>query len=194
MTVSVSAAGRGIEFDWRRYLPAVALFAGLTWFCFGMESIVRPHQHGYRNTLILIPWVSTVALVYGLHDMHRRMDSRFERWAAWSLLGAMAVGVVGQPAFMFHNDALLPLAIVGFIGFVAGTVSFGIALFRAGLLPKALAVGVALTQLGTMAMGLALSPWVPLADDGSYSGAVVHGVVFTSVAIWMLRRERAEVA
>jgi hypothetical protein len=38
-----------------------------------------------------------------------------------------------------------------------------------------------------MAMGVALSPWVPLADDGSYSGAVVHGVVFTALAIWLIR-------
>ena len=170
------------------------MLAGLAWLCFGLESIVRPHAHDYRNTLFYIPWIPTVALVYGLHDMHRRANSGLERWSAWTLLGAMAAVVVGQPAFIFHSDALLPVAVAGFVGFIAGTVSFGIALSRCGRLPKPLAVSLALTQLGTMAMGLALSPWVPLADDGSYSGAVVHGVVFTSIAIWLLRRGRAEVA
>lgn len=195
MTVSVPAASRGFEFDWRRYLPAVALFGGLAWAALGLESIVRPHQEGYRNTLIYIPWIPTMALIYGVHDLHRGLGSRFERWAAGVLLGAMALVVVSQPAFIFHTDLLMPFAIGGFIGFLVGTVALGIAVYRLKVMPRALALGLALTQLGTMAMGVALSPWVPLADDGSYSGAVVHGVVFTSIAVWLIRvgrEERAE--
>ena len=191
MTVSVTAAQRGAEFDWRKYLPAVALFAGLFWLCFGLESIVRPHEHNYRNALFYIPWFPSMAVVFGLHDLHRDHGARFERWAAWLLMGAMALVLAAQPAFIFGNDVLLPFAVAGFIGFLVGTVLFGVALYRAGVLPKPLAIGFAATQLGTMATGLALSPWVPLADDGSYSGAVFHGVVFTSLAVWLIRRAKS---
>lgn len=191
MTVSVQTAVRGgFEFDWRRYLPAIAMFAGLAWLCFGLESIVRPHEENYRNALFYVPWLPSIAVVYGLHDLHRGFASQFERWSARLLLGSMALVVVAQPAFIFDVEPLLPLAIAGFVGFVAGTVSFGAALYRLGLVSRPLAAGLAFTQLGTMAMGLALSPWVPLADDGSYSGAVFHGVVFSAAALWLMKGER----
>lgn len=191
MTVSISAASRGFEFDWRRYLPAIALVAGLAWLGLGLESIIGPEREDYRNTLIMVPWLTTMAVVYGIHDRHRGFGSRMERWGARILLGAMALSAISQPAFIFHNDILLPFAIAGFIGFLGGTVLFGDALYRLGVIPRALAAGIAATQAGTMATGLALSPWVPLQDDGSYSGAVFHGVVFTALAVWLIRVQTA---
>lgn len=194
MIVSIRLARRSADFDWRPLLPAVALFAGLAWLVFGLESIVRPHTEDYRNALFYIPWIPTMAVVYGLHDLHRDQSGAFERWSARGLLAAMALVVAGQPALIFDQDWLLPVALVGFLGFMAGTVAFGAALYRSRTVPGALAAGIAGTQIGTMAMGLALSPWVPLADDGSYSGAVVHGMVFTAAGLWLLRREAREVA
>lgn len=194
MTVSIPLAQRNVGFDWSRLLPGVALFAGLAWLVFGLESIIRPHTEDYRNALFYVPWIPTMAAVYGLHGLRQDQSGSFERWPARGLLAAMTLVVAGQPAFIFDQDWLLPVALVGFLGFMAGTVAFGAALYRAGTVPRALAAGIAGTQIGTMAMGLALSPWVPLADDGSYSGAVVHGVVFTAAGLWLLRREAREVA
>jgi hypothetical protein len=168
-------------------VPAIALFAGLAWFGFGLESIVRPHAHDYRNWLIFFPWLPAMLTVYAVHTLHAGLDSRFERWAARFLLGAMTIVVVGQPGIIFHNDAITAVAVVGFISFLLGTLAFGFAVARARILPRPLGFALAFTQVGTMAMGVALSPWVPLADDGSYSGAVVHGVVFTALAIWLIR-------
>jgi hypothetical protein len=55
-------------------------------------------------------------------------------------------------------------------------------------------VAVAFTQVGTMAMGVALSPWVPLQNEGSYSGAIVHGIVFLALGAWLLRASSTRAA
>jgi hypothetical protein len=187
MAVSASTARPSAEFDWQRFVPAIAVFAGLVWACFGFESIVRPHEHAYGNILFYIPWLPSMVVVYAVHALHRELNSRFERWAGRALLASMGLVVIGQPGIIFDSTPLMGVALAGFIGFVLSTLAFGIAVARAGIVPKPLGWALAFTQLGTMAMGLALSPWVPLADDGSYSGAVVHGAVFLSLAIWMVR-------
>ncbi len=39
------------------------------------------------------------------------------------------------------------------------------------------------------ALGVALSPWVPLENNGSYSGALVHGFTWLALGVYLLRRK-----
>ena len=53
-------------------------------------------------------------------------------------------------------------------------------------------VGVllAMSELLTMAAAAAMSPWVPIRDRGSFSGAIAHGVVFLLISFAVDRRSQ----
>ncbi|MGE3072979.1 MAG: hypothetical protein AB7N24_02560 [Dehalococcoidia bacterium] len=187
MSISVPLARRSAGFNLVALVPVISFVAGFAWLAFGFESIVRPGQYDYRNTLIFLPWLPSMAVVYWLHAERPATAGRVRTFGGRLLLAAMAVVVIGQPGIIFDFEPLLAFAIAGFIGFVFGTLAFGLGLYLDRALPAPLALSVMLTQVGTMAMGVALSPWVPLEDDGSYSGAIVHGFVFTALAFWIAR-------
>ncbi|MGE0601287.1 MAG: hypothetical protein AB7J35_16960 [Dehalococcoidia bacterium] len=190
MSTSVPLAQRGAGFTFGDFVPALAFVAGIAWLAFGFESIVRPGAYDYRNTLFYIPWLPSIVVVHWVHSRRPADAGRFRRFGGRLLLASMTAVVIGQPGIIFDFDPLLVFAVIGFAGFVIGTLAFGLGLYLDRALPAPLALGVMFTQVGTMAMGLALSPWVPLEDDGSYSGAIVHGFVFTALALWIAQERR----
>ncbi len=170
-----------------RLVPSIGIAAGVAWLALGLESILNPGREGYRNVAFLAPWLLTIPTVWELYRRQSAKHSRALKAGVAIVLGALAVGVVGQPGLFLDIAPLKAFALLAFIGFLVGTIVLGVASYRAGILPKRLAVAVALTQVGTMAVGLALSPWIGLEEDGAYSGAVVHGIVFLSAGAWLWR-------
>ena len=86
------------------------------------------------------------------------------------------------------STSLKAFAVLGMVGFIGGMFALGAGLWRGAVIPRYGAAALALTQPLTMAAGIAMSPWVPLAESGSYSGAVVHGLTWPLLARYLWKQ------
>jgi hypothetical protein len=154
--------------------------AGLAWLALGVESIVRPDPRDYRDIAFLVPWCLTLAGVIALERLQRARLGRVGRIGFVGLVVAMLAVIAGSVALMLGlTDTHFMFAVPPWILTMA---VFGGATARAGVVPRWVGVALALTEPLTIATGVALSPWVPLAEHGGFSGAVAHGVIFLSIA------------
>ena len=164
-----------------RHLGLLTALAGTAWLALGLESIIRPEQHNYRDTVMNVPWLLTLAVVFGIHQRQRHRNGRLERWGFVGVVVSMiaAVGLV-LPQSVGAIDTIFALTVPAWI---LSMFAFGIGTARAGVFPRWVGVGLAISELLTMGAAAAMSPWIPLRDRGSFSGAVAHGIVFLSIAV-----------
>jgi hypothetical protein len=88
----------------------VAGLAAGAWLLLGIESVLRPGQHDYRDALWLVPWLLTAAALRQLHLAQRSPAARLERWSYWAVLVAMTGCVGGNLGLLLDIDALEPSA------------------------------------------------------------------------------------
>jgi hypothetical protein len=175
-----------------RHLRLITTLAGSAWFALGLESIVRPEQHNYRDYVMAVPFVLTLMTIVGIHHVQRPHGGRLERWGYVVVASSMSVGLVSAVPQAFGHLAS-SFAFVAPL-WVLGMVAFGIGTSRAGVFPRWVGVGLALSELLTMAAAAAMSPWVPIRDRGSFSGAVAHGAVFLLISLAVDRRSQTSEA
>ncbi|MBE0608281.1 MAG: hypothetical protein IH609_02785 [Dehalococcoidia bacterium] len=167
----------------------VSLAASTFWLALGTESIARPGAFGYRDALMLAPWTLSLASLGLLRTvLGESLNTTAKRGFAISI-GAMTVAAVGQIGFLVDATPLTLFAAVGVAAWILGMATIGVGLWRTGAAPRWLAAALGLTQPLTMALGVALSPWVPLENNGSYSGALVHGFTWLALGVYLLRRK-----
>jgi hypothetical protein len=154
--------------------------AGLAWLALGLESIVRPEAQDYRDIAFLVPWCLTLGGMTALYRLQRERLSRAGRVGYLGVVVAMTSAIIGSvPLILGVTETHFMLAVPLWVLAMA---VFGGASARSGVLPRWIGVAVALAEPLTIATGVALSPWVPLVEHGSFSGAVAHGVIFLSIA------------
>jgi len=172
-----------------RHLRLVSTLAGIAWTALGLESIVRPEQHNYRDYVMFVPWVLTLVAIVGMHQIQRTQGGRLERWGFAAVAASMTFGALAAipQAFGQLESSFAFVAPV----WVLGMIVFGIGTSRAGVFPRWVGIALALSEMLTMGAAAAMSPWVPIRDRGSFSGAVAHGVVFLLVSFAVDRRTRS---
>jgi hypothetical protein len=166
----------------------VAGLAAVSWCLLGVESIVRPGQHNYRDALWLVPWLLTAAALHRLHVAQRRPGARLEHWSYGVVLAAMAACAAGNLGLLFDIEALMALGFpLGALLWTLALVPFGVATVRAGVVPRHVGVALALLEPGSLLTGLLLSPIAGLADRGAYSAGIEKGLV-----LWLVARALVE--
>ncbi|CAN5828053.1 hypothetical protein BH23CHL2_BH23CHL2_28030 [soil metagenome] len=161
-----------------------AIGASAAWAGLSFESIIRPDPESYRDVLFLIPWTLTAVALCYLHMIQRDHYGRLGTIGFGVAIGAMAVGGFAMTAVTLGVDSLMFLAFpVSVLSWVVGMAMLGIATIRARVLPRSAGVALILSEPMAIASGLALSPWVELAESGSYSGAIGNGVAMLLVGL-----------
>lgn len=162
----------------------VAAVAAVAWVGISLESIVRPGEHDYRDGLILLPWVLTMAAFAGLHRVQRHRAGRIEKTGFWVALVAMALTGMGDLGMVIGADGLTPLAFpLGPMLWIPSMVAWGIGTARAGVVSRWVGAGLALCEPLTIGLALALSPISPVVERGSYTGALANGLVVAGLAV-----------
>lgn len=156
-----------------------ATAAGIAWTLLSIESIARPDVMDYRDVAFLVPWLLTLATVAAIHRIQGDRLRRAGRVAFRGVVASMAAGALGSVALLLgwtgsHFAVAVPF-------WVLSMAVYGTATARAGVLPRWIGVALALSEVLVIATAVALSPWVPLSDHGSFSGAIAHGVVFLAI-------------
>jgi hypothetical protein len=171
-----------------RHARLLATLAGAAWTALGLESILRPEQHNYRDYVMFVPWLLTLVAIIGIHQIQRAYGGRLERWGFAAVAASMTLGALAAipQAFGQLESSFVVVAPV----WVFGMIVFGIGTARAGVFPRWVGVLLAMSELLTMAAAAAMSPWVPIRDRGSFSGAIAHGVVFLLISFAVDRRSQ----
>jgi hypothetical protein len=180
------AVGTSDERRLSRY--GVAGLAAVSWLLLGVESVLRPGQHNYRDALWLVPWLLTAAALRQLHLAQRSPAARLERWSYGAVIAAMAGCLAGNLGLLLDIDALELLGFpLGALLWTLALVPFGIATVRAGEVPRHVGIALALLEPGSILTGLALSPIAGLSDRGGYSSGIEKALV-----LWLVARALAE--
>ena len=166
-----------------------ALLGGAAWWGLSLESIVRPDPEDYRNVLFLIPWLLSAAGIAALHHLQRDRSGRLGRVGAWLTLGSIAASTVGTLAPVAGIDSLGWLGFpVGVLGWAIGMALLGIATVRAKVVPGWAGVALAIAEPMTVLVAVALSPLIPLNNEGgSYTGALANGTAFLLLGLALRR-------
>lgn len=167
-------ASRGALYGW---LAAVA------WVAVGVESIVRPEQHNYREMLWWVPFVfMTLTLIY-VHLVQRERGGRLERITFWLVMFASGLVLLGNLGLVFNVAALASLGFPGgALVWTLGLIAFGIGTWRARVLPWYAGLSMILWEPGSIATGLLLAPIAPLHERGGYSAGVWKGAAIAVLA------------
>jgi hypothetical protein len=177
--------------DLARWGALSSLLGGAAFVGLSFDSIARPDPERYRTAIFLVTWLLSAGGIVGLHVLQRGRSGRLGRAGFWATVSAMLVAAAGTAAYLAGADALRWLEAVGLAGWVAGMLLLGVATVRARVAPAWVGAALILAEPATVLAALALSPWVPLHDEGSYSGAVANGMAFLALGI-ALRSTRRE--
>ncbi len=165
-----------------------SLLGGIAWCALSLESIARPDPERYRTGLFLVPWVLSAGGVIGLHALQHRQAGRLVRIGFWTTISSMLAAAIGTLAYLAEMDALRWLEALGVVGWTVGMLLLGFATVRAGVVPKRAGVALMLAEPVTVLTAVALSPWVPLQSEGSYSGAIANGIAFLMLGVALRSR------
>ena len=172
---ALTAARRGAVYGW---------ISILLWVLLGIDSIVRPIQDDRREIFWWFPYLFMMLTIIAVHRVQRRADRRLENITFWVVMIAWVLVLMGNLGLVFHVPALLPLgfpggAIVGAMGLIV----YGVATWRARVLPWYAGLGLILWEPGSIATGLLLAPISPLRDRGSYSAGLWKGFAIGMVTM-----------
>ncbi|GEM_PF-3412091 len=175
--VHVPHAARGAQ---------LGFWAAAAWIALGIESLLRPQQHNYRDVLWLIPFLLSVATFCYLHVSQRASSSKIERYGFYAVLMASILAIVGNVGVL---TGIRQLAVFGFpwgaVVWTVGLIAYGIGTWRAKILPRYVALALILLEPGSILTGLALAPVSPLHDRGAYSAGIEKGLVLAILAMGM---------
>ena len=162
---------------WSGWLSAIA------WIALGADSIARPIQDNRRDVFWWIPFALLIVLILGVHNVQRARALRSERYAFLAVMLAGGLVFLGNLGIVFDLRALSKLGFPGgAIIWTAGLIAYGVATWRARVLPWYAALGLILWEPGSIATGLLLSPIAPLLDRGAYSAGLEKGLATAIIA------------
>jgi hypothetical protein len=174
-------------------VAGVAAVAGVAWVALGIESVVRPEVMHYRDALVLVPLLLYAVTVGGIQALQRHRSGRLGKWSAAIVIGAISLVVAANVAMLLGVEGAQQAAFpLGPLGWIVGMVAFGVATARAGVLTRRDGWLLALSQPLTMVTSLVLSPIAPLAERGTFSGTIAHGVVMLLLATSLRRVARSD--
>lgn len=175
----------------RRFAVAgtcVAFAAAILWAALGIDSLVRPIPDNRRDLVVLAPFFLTALVLWFIGQMQKQRRDRLERVAFWVLMIACSLTMLGGIGELLHNPLLERLAVpAGPLIWTVGLIVYGIASWRTRIFPRYLAVTLILFEPASILTGVALSPFAPLRDTGSYTGGIEKAVAVTILA-FALRR------
>jgi hypothetical protein len=168
----------------------VGTVAAICWFVFGLESIIRPNPLDLRDSLFHIPWILTIVTFWFVHRVQSASAVQSERGTFLALIVSMIAVSMGSIGIATRTPSLQVLAFPwGVLVWMIAMVLYGIATWRTHLLPHSSAVAFLLLEPGSILLGIALNPIVPIHDHGGYSGAVAKGM-----ALWAIARGLRDIA
>ena len=171
--------------------------SGALWVVLGIDSIVRPAQDNRREIFWWFPYLFMMLTIIAVHLVQRRREFRLERYCYWVVLAAWILVLFGNLGLVFKVPALLPLGFPGgAIVATLGLIVYGVATWRARVLPWYAGLSLMLWEPGSIAAGVLLARISPLRERGSYSAGIWKGfaigvVAFGLRAVWK-RLERTE--
>jgi hypothetical protein len=163
---------------------ATVAFAGaFAWIALAGDSILRPDPRDYRDALLLAPWTLYAATLACIHWLQRHRAGALEQWSFRLVMVAAALVAIGSVDRVIGTEAVQVLGFpLGVLAWTLSMAALGAGTVRAGVFPRRVGWAIALSQPLTVAVGVALSPIVPLQEWGSYSGALAHGAVMLLLA------------
>jgi hypothetical protein len=169
----------------------MAVVSFLGWAALAVESFLTPPPQDYRDALVLVPWTLYAVVIVGVHRAQRERTGRFAVAGLAVTLAGIATATVGNLGVLLGNDAMVAIAFpVGPGLFSLGLLLFGVATFRAGVLPRYAGVALAMSQPMAIAVGLSLTWHVPVHPHGSYTGGIGHGLAVLALALALTRVQR----
>ena len=160
-----------------------AAVAAVLWVAISVESVARPGEHDYRDVLIMLPWVLSMAAFGALHATQRSGARDLERGAYRLVMAAMTATGIGNLGVVLGMKPLGLLAFpLGPLVWIPAMVAWGIGTVRAGVVPRRVGVAIAACQPLTMVLAAALSPLSPVENRGSYTGALANGLALAVIA------------
>jgi hypothetical protein len=178
----------------RSWGPRAAVTAAITWALLGVDSVLRPGEHHERDLFLFLPWLLTMVALAEVHRRQRHEDRAGERRAFRAVLATMTLVALGQVGVVLDVGPLTALAFpTGPLLWIVAMVPFGVATFRAGVLPRRVGIAIALLEPGSIVTGVLLAPVAGLADRGAYSGALEKGAVLALIAAALLAGSRQPV-
>jgi hypothetical protein len=173
---------------WIRRAFILSVIAAIAWAVVSLTSVIEREAKDYIDVMVLAPFALTGIAFMSLHVLQRDAlnQTRLGRVSFAVSAAAMASLLVSQSTIAAGSDRLLWLGFpVGALFWLVGFALYGYATAKAGVLPAKIGIGLAIAEPLTIALGIALSPIVPLADSGSFSGAIGHSAVWLGIA-WLL--------
>jgi hypothetical protein len=170
-----------------RLAARAAIATSVAWSLQGLISVVLPDPWAGLDLTMIVPMTLTFFAILGLHLLRFTGPGRLGTIAVSTFGVATAAAIPGQFAMAFEIEALEWFAFpVSAIAFVGGLVLVGVAILRARVAPRWIGGALIAAQPITMAIGLALSPISPLVDNGDYTGALGHGIVWALIGSALL--------
>lgn len=155
----------------------IAFSSAVCWIALGIESIVRPQQENYRDLVWMIPFTLTAITFFFVHVVQRSESAVFERVSFYLVISASSLTFLGNVGVLINQPILAALGFPwGAIIWMIGLIFFGIATWKAKMLPAYVGLSLILLEPGSILTGLALSPISPLHDRGGYSAGVEKGL------------------
>lgn len=183
---------RNSDRELARLAGALGMFGGLTWIALAGDSILRPDPQHYRDALFLVPWTLYAVTLGCIHRLQRHGAGTIERWGFCAVTITATLVAIAQVDLVIGTEAIQGLGFpLGVLAWTLGMVAFGAGTVRARVFPRRVGWAIAVSQPLTIATALLLSavtggPY----ERGSYTGAVVHGVMMLVLAAALRDRGR----
>jgi hypothetical protein len=161
-----------------------AAVAAVCWIALGMESILRPQQENYRDALWMVPFALNAITLVFVHALQRSPEARFERLGFYFVMSASVLVFLGNVGLLASQPLLAKFSFPwGALLWTVGLILFGVATWKAKILPAYAGFALILLEPASILTGLLLAPIAPLHERGAYSGAVEKGVVLAVIGL-----------
>lgn len=143
------------------------VLGGATWFLLGVlaaTGVLRAVPGREDVVLFVLALLLTAVGLVGLHALQKGSDGLLGRVGLYIALAAVAARILGAVVFLAGSSALEWISSPGVVGMVVGFALYGVAILRAGVLPRwyglalmvAIPVSLPLSVYGTALFGLIL--------------------------------------